>query len=78
MIIILIIFIPLSTIITFALLSNASINFIGYIMAIAAGMLFGICYYDIIPEAFREKKNYMNILMFFILGIAMLAAFAFI
>jgi serine protease AprX len=78
MIIILIIFIPLSTIITLALLSNASISFIGYIMALAAGMLFGICYYDIIPEAFREKKNFMNIVMFFILGIAMLAAFAFI
>jgi len=78
MIIILIIFIPITTIITLALLTNASINFVGYIMALAAGMLFGICYFDIIPEAFREKKNRMNVIMFFILGIALLAMFAFI
>ncbi len=77
-IIILIIFIPLSTIVTLGLLSNTSISFIGHLMALAAGMLFGILYFDVIPEAFREKKDFMNVLMFFFIGIALLAMFAFV
>ncbi len=77
-IIILIIFIPLSTFVTLGLLSNTSINFIGHIMALAAGMLFGILYYDVIPEAFREKQDFMNVLLFFFIGIALLAMFAFV
>jgi zinc transporter ZupT len=78
MIVILIIFIPLSTIITLALFSSGSITFIGYIMALAAGMIFGICYYDILPEAFSDKKDYINTFLFLFIGIALLAAFAII